>query len=89
MVKILKHLKPLEWLIILVCIGFLVVQTWLNLKLPDYMFNITTYVETPESTMSQIWETGGKMLLCTLGSAATAVVVGFSPPGSRRAFHSG
>lgn len=77
MIKILKNLKPAEWLIILVCVGFLFLQTWLNLKLPDYMTDITTYVETPGSSMSQIWETGGKMLLCTLGSAATAVVVGF------------
>ena len=77
MVKILKHLKPVEWLIILICVGFLFVQTWLNLKLPDYMTDITKYVETPGTAMSKIWEAGGYMLLCTLGSAATSVIVGF------------
>ncbi len=77
MIKILKYLKPKEWLLILVCVGFLFAQTWLNLKLPDYITDITKYVETPGSTMSQIWETGGKMLLCTLGSAATSIIVGF------------
>jgi ATP-binding cassette subfamily B multidrug efflux pump len=77
MVKILKHLKPKEWLLILISVGFLFAQTWLNLKLPDYMTDITKYVETPGSTISQVWETGGKMLLCTLGSAVTAVIVGF------------
>ncbi|SHH58744.1 ATP-binding cassette, subfamily B [Sporobacter termitidis DSM 10068] len=77
MIKILKHLKLTEWLLILVCVGFLFAQTWLDLKLPDYMTDITRYVETPDSTMSQIWETGGKMLLCTLGSAVTSVIVGY------------
>lgn len=77
MLKILKHLKFAEWITILVCVGFLVAQTWLDLKLPDYMFEITQYVQTPGSTMSQIWQAGGKMLLCTLGSVATAVIVGF------------
>lgn len=77
MLKILKHLKFVEWLTIIVCVGFLVAQTWLDLKLPDYMTEITQYVQTPGSTMSQIWQVGGKMLLCTLGSVATAVIVGF------------
>lgn len=77
MLKILKHLKFAEWITILVCVGFLVAQTWLDLKLPDYMFEITQYVQTPGSTMSQIWQAGGKMLLCTLGSVATAVIVGY------------
>lgn len=77
MLKILKHLKFAEWITILVCVGFLVAQTWLDLKLPDYMFEITQYVQTPGSTMSQIWQAGGNMLLCTLGSVATAVIVGF------------
>lgn len=77
MLKILKHLKFVEWLTILVCVGFLVAQTWLDLKLPDYMTEITQYVQTPGSTIAQIWEAGGKMLLCTLGSVATAVIVGF------------
>lgn len=77
MIKILKHLKFIEWMIILVSVGFLVVQTWLDLKLPDYMTEITQYVQTPGSTMSQIWQAGGMMLLCTLGSAVTAVIVGY------------
>ena len=77
MVKILKYLKPKEWLVVLVCVGLLFIQTWLNLKLPDYMTDITKYVQTPDTAMSKIWEAGGYMLLCTLGSAATSVIVGF------------
>jgi ATP-binding cassette subfamily B multidrug efflux pump len=77
MVKILKHLKPMEWLLILISVGFLALQTYLDLLLPDYMEDITKAVQVPGSTMSDIWKYGGYMLLCTLGSAATSVIVGF------------
>lgn len=77
MVKIFKHLKPTEWLLILASLLFIVAQVWLDLKLPDYMSEITSYVQTEGSTMSQIWEAGGFMLLCALGSLAASVVVGF------------
>jgi ATP-binding cassette subfamily B protein len=76
MVKILKYLKAREWLIILISIGFLYLQTVLDLKLPDYMTNITKTVTTG-GAMADVWKNGGYMLLCTLGSVATAVVVGF------------
>jgi ATP-binding cassette subfamily B protein len=61
----------------LVSLGFIVVQVWLDLKSPDYMFEITTLTQTPGSAMGDIWLAGGKMLLCTLGSLGSAVVVGF------------
>lgn len=77
MVKIFKHLKPTEWLLILASLLFIVAQVWLDLKLPDYMSEITSYVQTEGSTMSQIWEAGGFMLLCALGSLVASFVVGF------------
>ena len=77
MVKILKYLKPTEWLLVAISLLFIVAQVWLDLKLPDYMSEITSYVQTEDSTMSQIWEAGGFMLLCALGSLAASIVVGF------------
>ncbi len=77
MVKILKYLIPKEWLLVFVSLLFIAAQVWLDLKLPDYMSEITTYVQTEGSTMSQIWEAGSFMLLCALGSLAAAIVVGF------------
>ncbi|MGM9923546.1 MAG: ABC transporter ATP-binding protein [Bacillus sp. (in: firmicutes)] len=77
MVKIFKYLIPKEWLLIFVSLLFIVAQVWMDLKLPDYMSQITTYVQTEGSTMSQIWEAGAYMLLCALGSLAAAIVVGF------------
>ncbi|WP_159888557.1 ABC transporter ATP-binding protein [Paenibacillus puerhi] len=77
MLKIFKYLKPKEWLQVAVSLVFIVAQVWLDLKLPDYMADITRLVQTPGSSMSEIWTQGGYMLLCVLGSVVAAVIVGF------------
>ena len=77
MLKLFKHFKQREWLLVLVAIVFIVGQVWLDLTLPDYMSEITKLVQTPNSKMSDIWLNGAYMLMCALGSAALAVVVGF------------
>ena len=77
MLKLLRQLKKWEWLQVLCGLIFICFQVWLDLKLPDYMSEITTLVQTPGSAMSSIWAAGGKMLLCALGSLAAAVIVGF------------
>lgn len=77
MFRLLKRLKAVEWLQALVSLVFIVVQVWLDLKLPDYMSEITKLTQTPGSAMSDIWLAGGKMLLCALGSVASAVIVGY------------
>ncbi len=77
MVRIFKYLKAEEWLMAGISLIFIVAQVWLDLKLPDYMAEITTLTQTPNSAISDIWLNGGYMLLCALGSLAAAVVVGF------------
>ena len=76
MFKLLKKLKKRDIIYILICIIFVVVQVWLDLKLPDYMSNITRLVQTEGSTMAEILKQGGYMLLCALGSLVTTVLVG-------------
>lgn len=77
MIKIFKRLKAAEWIQAFVSLVFIVAQVWLDLKLPEYMSEITTLTQTPGSKMSDIWLAGGKMLLCALGSVIAAVIVGF------------
>ncbi len=77
MLKILKCLKAREWFLIGISLIFIVTQVWLDLKLPDYMKEITTLVQTSGSEMSAIWSTGGYMVLCALGSFAAAIFVGY------------
>ena len=76
MLKLLKYLKKKDWLQVFCGLIFICAQVWLDLKLPDYMSEITTLVRTPDSPMSSIWAAGGKMLLCALGSLASSVIVG-------------
>ena len=73
----MKYLSKAEIGQMLVALAAIVGQVWLDLKLPDYMSEITTLVETPGSAMGDIWLAGGKMLLVSLGSVACAVVTGF------------
>ena len=77
MLKIFKYLKPMEWLMAGISLIFIVAQVWLDLKMPEYMSEITRLVETPGSAMSDIWSTGLSMLLCALGSLAGAIFVGY------------
>ena len=77
MIKIFKYLKPKEWMMIGVSLAFIVAQVWLELKLPDYMSEITRLTQTPGSAMGDIWLNGGYMLLCALGSLAAAIAVGY------------
>ena len=77
MLKILKYLKTTEWFLIGISLIFIVAQVWLDLKLPDYMAEITKLVQTPGSAMSEIWLTGGYMIICALGSLAAAIIVGY------------
>lgn len=77
MIKLLKRLKISEWIQVLISLIFIVMQVWLDLKLPDYMSEITRYSQMPGSEMSDIWIAGGKMLICALGSLASSILVGF------------
>lgn len=75
MIKILKNLPKRNWFMMLFAIGFIVLQVWLDLTIPDYMADITALVQTDGSKMADIIAAGGKMLLCAFGSLAATVVV--------------
>ncbi|PST47690.1 multidrug ABC transporter ATP-binding protein [Bifidobacterium callitrichos] len=77
MFRIMKYLSKSEIGQLLVALMTIVGQIYFDLKLPDYMSDITRLVETPGSKMADIWIAGGKMLLVSLGSVACAVVTGF------------
>jgi len=77
MIKLLKRLGKRELIFILLSIMFIVFQVWLDLKLPDYMSEITTLVQTPNTKVSQLYEPGSYMLLCALGSLASSIIVGY------------
>lgn len=77
MLRILKHLRWKEWLLVAACVVLIVGQVQLDLALPDYMSEITHLVQTEGSQMSDILLAGGKMLLCALGSMLLTVCTTF------------
>ncbi|MGO5148666.1 ABC transporter ATP-binding protein [Bifidobacterium boum] len=77
MVRICKYLSKAEWFQLFIGLLFIVGGVALQLKLPDYMADITKLVETPGSEMHDVWIAGGKMLAVALGAMLTTVAVGF------------
>lgn len=77
MFKLFKKLKWQEWIGVIFTIGLIVLQVWLELKLPTYMKKITALIISPVATQKDIWTAGGEMLGFTLASVAASCVTGF------------
>ena len=75
MLKLLK--KRTEWIMVVISVILIALQVWLDLKMPDYMSNITVLVQTPNSEIKDILINGGYMLLCALGSLILSILVGY------------
>ena len=73
MLKLLKFLEKKDYLLIVLLIGFIVCQVWLDLTLPDYTKELTQAISTETATMDIVWKNGGMMLLCAVGSMACAM----------------
>ena len=77
MIKLFKQMRRKEALMALLCAVLVVGQVWFELRLPDYMTQLTTLIKTPGSTSGDIWNVGVQMLLVTLGSAVLSIGCGF------------
>ena len=77
MLKLFKTFTKKDWLLIFVSLILIMFQVWLDLKIPDYMSEITKLVQTEGSTMSDVLNQGGYMLACAGASLASAVFVGY------------
>lgn len=75
MLRIFKNFRKQEVVLALFSVVFVVAQVWLELKLPDYMREITSLITTQDSVMHDILIAGGKMLLCAFGSLLVTVLV--------------
>jgi len=77
MLKLIKNFTKKEWILAIICLVLVVTQVWLELKMPDYMSEITKLVQTEGSQMKDILVNGGYMLACALGSLVAAVITGY------------
>ena len=77
MLKLFKNFTKKDWLFIFVALVLIFTQVWLELKMPDYMSEITQLVQTEGSEMKDILINGGYMLACAFGSLVAAIVTGY------------
>ena len=77
MLKLIKNLGKKEYIYIIISFVLIVSQVWLELKMPDYMSEITKLVQSEGSKMSEILTNGGLMLACTFGSLVAAIITGY------------
>ena len=77
MFKLLKNINKKQWFFIMISFILIIGQVWLELKMPDYMSEITVLVQSEGSNMKDILINGGYMLACALGSLLSAIIVGY------------
>ena len=81
MLKLFKNFTKKDLLVILVCVIAMVFQVWIELRLPEYMSEITRLIQTEGSTMKEIFRSGGFMMACAFGSAISTVFIGYFASG--------
>ena len=77
MIKLFKNLEKKDYLIILGVAFLVVFSVFLDLKIPEYMSEITKLVQTDSSTMKQILTTGSYMMICAVLSLVCTIIVGY------------
>ena len=77
MINLFRYIKKKDWFFIIIAIGFIIVQVWLELKMPDYTKELTKIVQSGTDTMTEVWKNGGMMLLCVAGSMISAIICSY------------
>lgn len=77
MLKIFKYFQKNDWLLVFCSLVFIVTQVWLDLKIPDFLSEITRLVQTEGSKISDVLVQGGYMLVCAIGSMVASMVTVF------------
>ncbi len=77
MIRLLKRMRKREWTMAGLCVLLVLGQIYFDLRLPDFMSNLTVLIETPGSTVAEILNTGFQMLGCALASAVFSIACGY------------
>lgn len=75
MKHIVKHFPKQSWLYVLLNAACILVQVFLELKMPDYMSDITKLIVQPDPDLSEIWLAGSKMLFCAVAALILAAAI--------------
>jgi len=74
LLSLFKNLKKKDWALVFISIALIVVQVWLELKMPEYTGALTRIVQGESATMGGVWKNGGLMLACAGGSLVSAII---------------
>ena len=77
MLNMFRYFNKRDYLLLFLSVVFIILQVYLELKIPEYIAEITRLTQTEGSDISQILNQGAWMLLCALGSLIFAVAVGY------------
>ena len=77
MIKLFKNFNKRDIIIIISVIGLVIFSVFLDLRMPEYMSEITKLVQTEDSTMKQILTAGMHMLICAVSSLICTIAVGY------------
>lgn len=76
MFKLLKNMRKQEVIMSIICAILVAVQVYFDLKLPDYMSELTILIQSSGAIRDIAW-TGVKMLGCTIASAVLCIICGY------------
>ena len=77
MIKLFKNLEKKDYFIMLGIAALVIFSVFLDLRMPEYMSEITRLVQTEDSSMNEILLAGGYMLICAVISLVCTIVVGY------------
>lgn len=77
MIKIFRHFTKRDIIFLLISVGLIILQVWIDLKMPDYTKNLTSAISSRTVDQNEIWLNGGLMFACALGSMCAAIATGF------------
>lgn len=76
MIQLIKRTNTKERLLVLASVLFIVGQVWMDLKVPDYMSQITTLLQRPGTAINELLKPGSWMILLSLMSFVFSSIVG-------------
>ena len=76
MFKLLKNFKKIDYLFLTIILGLVILQVFLDLKMPEYTGAMVKELTMGSSNTNFILQNGGLMLACALGSLGSAILVG-------------
>ena len=77
MLKLFKNLTKKDLGLIGIVFVLIVFSVFLDLRMPEYMSQITRLVQTEDSTLQEILKAGSHMILCAVGSLICTICVGY------------